>query len=83
MATVQNTGRTQPGRPLSTWRSSEVALRVHDPRIGTRRPVRVEPDWEPDAQLVCQQRDGDEVDGDHGEKREEHLADEPHEGISI
>ena len=23
---------------------SEVALRVHDPRIGTRRPVRVEPD---------------------------------------
>jgi hypothetical protein len=32
---------------------------------------------------VRQQRDGDEVDGDHGEKREEHLADEPHEGISI
>jgi hypothetical protein len=24
-----------------------------------------------------------EVDGDHGEKREEHLADEPHEGISF
>jgi hypothetical protein len=45
--------------------------------------VRVEPDRKPDAQLVRQQRDGDEVDDDDGEKREEHLADEPHEGISI
>jgi hypothetical protein len=61
----------------------EVALRVHDPRIGARRPVRIEPDREPDAQLVRQQRDGDEVDGDHCEKREEHLADEPHEGTSF
>jgi hypothetical protein len=61
----------------------EVALRVYDPRIGARRPVRVEPDREPDAQLVRQQRDGDEVDGDHGEKREEHLADEQHKGISF
>jgi hypothetical protein len=52
-------------------------------RIGARRPVRVEPDREPDAQLVRQQRDGDEVDGDDGEKCEEHLADEPHKGISF
>jgi hypothetical protein len=62
---------------------SEVALRVYDPRIGARRPVRVEPDREPDAQLVRQQRDGDEVDGDDGEKCEEHLADEPNKGISF
>jgi len=70
---VPSTGGGREREERDEENPTEVALRIHDPRVGARRPVRVEPDRDPDAQLVRQQRDGDETDGDYGEKREEHL----------
>ena len=61
--------------------SGEVRLRIHDPRFGPARPLRVKPLRKPEPKPMCYQRHEQHIDNDDSEKSQQQQCDVDNEPI--